>query len=118
MVHVSSVDEALAWYEQAFPNAVRARVNHPEFEFLMVGSARIELVQADSKVASGACGSVVYWAVPHFESALRRFLDLGADLYRGTIDIEDGQIMCQVRDPWGNCVGLRGPGDNSQSNSG
>jgi len=23
--------------------------------------------------------------------------------------IENGEAMCQVQDPWGNCIGLRGP---------
>lgn len=31
-----------------------------------------------------------------------------AALYRGPIGIEAGQRMCQVRDPWDNCIGLRG----------
>ena len=31
----------------------------------------------------------------------------GARLYRGPLAIEGGQWMAQVRDPWGNCIGLR-----------
>ena len=42
-------------------------------------------------------------------NALRHFEGLGAIRYRGPMAIEDGQRMCQVRDPWGNCIGLRGP---------
>jgi len=33
----------------------------------------------------------------------------GAALYRGPIKIEARLSMCQARDPWGNCIGLRGP---------
>jgi predicted enzyme related to lactoylglutathione lyase len=65
-------------------------------------------VQADSQVPSGAAGSVVYWRVPDFDAALTHLRACGATLYRGPREIEDGQWMCQVRDPWGNCIGLRG----------
>jgi putative transposase len=76
---------------------------------LRKANLRIELVPSDDKVASGSAGSVVYWSVPKFAAALRELLALGAVLYRGPMHIEHGQSMCQVQDPWGNCIGLRGP---------
>jgi len=109
MVHVASVDEAMAWYQRAFPNAVRRRLLTPAFEFLVVNGIRLEFVPADAKVASGPAGTVVYWQVPDFDDALQHLQDIGARLYRGPMPIEDGQAMCQVQDPWGNCIGLRGP---------
>ncbi|MGY4827294.1 VOC family protein [Sphaerotilaceae bacterium SBD11-9] len=109
MVHVASLAEALAWYERAFPHARRQRVSHPAFEFLVVGDVQLEFVLADHKVSAGAAGTVVYWAVPEFEAALAHFQRIGARLYRGPMQIEGGQAMCQVQDPWGNCIGLRGP---------
>jgi len=54
-------------------------------------------------------GTVVYWRVAEFDEALAHLLGVGATLYRGPMAIEDGQLMCQVQDPWGNCLGLRGP---------
>ncbi|TOL44982.1 glyoxalase/bleomycin resistance/dioxygenase family protein, partial [Vibrio parahaemolyticus] len=36
------------------------------------------------------------------------FQKLGARLYRGPMEIEDGLSMCQVEDPFGNLIGLRG----------
>jgi len=67
---------------------------------------------SDGKVDSGASGSVVYWSVDRFDAALRGFESAGAVLYRGPLRLDDAQgvqYMCQVRDPWGNCIGLRGP---------
>jgi len=109
MIHVSDVEAALTWYGRAFPEARRRRLAGFDFEVLMVGDVHIEIVLADEKVGSGAAGSVVYWSVPDFERALDRFLTIGATLYRGPIGIQDGLIICQVRDPWGNSIGLRGP---------
>jgi len=109
MVHVTNVHDALAWYHRAFPGAVRRRLGIPEFEILFVGDVQLEFVPADTKVSSGPCGTVVYWQVPSFEETLEHFQSLGARLYRGPMQIEGGQLMCQVQDPWGNCIGLRGP---------
>ena len=109
MVHVTEVKAGIAWYEQAFPAARREIAGDGAFERLVIGEAFIEIVPADSKVSSGAAGSVVYWRVAQFESALSHFQVVGATLYRGPMSIENGERMCQVRDPWGNCIGLRGP---------
>lgn len=110
MIHVNDVTAALTWYAGAFPQAVRKRLAMPtfEFEYLDVDGVMLELVPADEKVCSGASGSVVYWNVPDFDHAIAPFLFIGATLYRGPSEIEDSKRMCQVRDPWGNCIGLRG----------
>ena len=102
MIHVADPAEALNWYEQAFAGAARCLLPDTDFEYLDYGGVMLELVPADAKVASGAAGSVVYWQVPDFAAALARFQSLGAELYRGPLDIEGGQRMAQVRDPWGN----------------
>jgi predicted enzyme related to lactoylglutathione lyase len=111
LIHVGDVAEGLAWYQRAFPNAVLKRLEAFEFEYLDLGGTNLEIVRVDDKVCSGAAGSVVYWSVSNFEVALAHFESLGANLYRGPMDIENGQRMCQVRDPWGNCIGLRGPSE-------
>ena len=36
-------------------------------------------------------------------------ISLGAVLYRGPRDREDGTYMCQVKDPYGNLIGFVGP---------
>jgi uncharacterized protein len=109
MVHVGDVEQGLAWYRDAFPSAVRSVVPESDFVYLRIGDVQLEIVAADEKVSSGSAGSVVYWRVVELSGDLRRLLDLGATLYRGPLQIEAGQGMCQVRDPWGNCIGLRGP---------
>jgi predicted enzyme related to lactoylglutathione lyase len=109
MVHVSNVAEALVWYNLAFRGSSRHRVGTPEHEVLQVGEVLLEFVPSDSKVSSGPSGSVVYWNVAQFEEALSHFQSVGAKLYRGPMQIEEGQSMCQVQDPWFNCIGLRGP---------
>ena len=107
MVHVPDVSAGLEWYARAFPEAVRRQVDG--FTLPDLSEVTLELVPADEKVASGAAGSVVYWSTPDFGARLAEWQALGAELYRGPMDIEGGQRMAQVRDPWGNLLGLRGP---------
>lgn len=109
MLHVGDVPAALAWYQGVFPQAVPLDLGVPGVACLQIGGSRMEFVPADEKVAAGAAGSVVYWQVADFDAALAHAQHHGATLYRGPMGIEAGQAMCQVRDPWGNCVGLRGP---------
>jgi len=108
MIHVPGPAEGLAWYEKAFPSATRHRLDGQEFEYLQVGDTRLEIVQADEKVSSGPRGTVVYWNVANLSESLLALQNIGARLYRGPMTIENGQSMCQVQDPWGNCLGLRG----------
>ena len=108
MVYVPDPSAGLAWYGKAFPAARRQRVEQMGFEFLELDGVRIEVVMADEKVSSGARGTVVYWQVQDFKTSLVSLQSLGAELYRGPMQIENGETMCQVQDPWGNCLGIRG----------
>ncbi len=108
LVHVPDRAAGLAWYRKAFPEARLRRGVECDFEYLQVGEVRIEVVSADEKVGSGAAGSVVYWQVEDMEHRLRHLLASGAVLYRGPMNTEQAQRVCQARDPWGNCIGIRG----------
>lgn len=108
LVHVADMPKGLEWYQRAFPEAVRTVSQPSGFEFLQTGQTQLELVPADEKVSSGAAGSVVYWWTEDFEKSLMHLQGLGAVLYRGPMRIDGDILMCQVRDPWGNCLGLRG----------
>jgi predicted enzyme related to lactoylglutathione lyase len=107
MIHVPSPSDALAWYRRAFPGAEQVNLIGG-LHALRIGEVQLEFVPADDKVTSGAAGTVAYWHVPEFNAALSALLSVGASLYRGPLDIQDGLAMCQVRDPWGNCIGIRG----------
>ncbi|WP_246616514.1 VOC family protein [Thaumasiovibrio subtropicus] len=117
LIHVPNVDKGLAWYQTAFPAA--SPIYHPESNFTALDCEgfHIEIVQADEKVSNGKCGSVLYWSVEDLTTTLRHFEALGARLYRGPMKIENGLSMCQLEDPFGNLIGLRGPGDEKQGTS-
>ncbi|SHO56871.1 glyoxalase/bleomycin resistance/dioxygenase family protein [Vibrio quintilis] len=108
LIHVPDVSAGLAWYQRAFPQADLVLL--PEFDFtvLDLNGFAIEIVQADEKVGSGKKGTVLYWSVDNLSESLAFFQSLGATLYRGPLEIENGLVMCQLEDPFGNLIGLRG----------
>ncbi|MBY8086283.1 glyoxalase/bleomycin resistance/dioxygenase family protein [Vibrio fluvialis] len=108
LIHVPDVQAGLAWYQKAFPQATPVFLDEFDFTVLNLQGFSIEIVQADEKVAAGKSGSVLYWWASDFEETLTHFLSLGAKVYRGPLNIENGMVMCQVEDPFGNLIGLRG----------
>lgn len=108
LIHVPDVREGLKWYKKAFPMAIETYLLEFDFTLLMIGEFSIEIVQADAKVKEGKCGTVLYWSVEVFDEALEHFQKLGAKLYRGPMMIDQGMRMCQVEDPFGNLIGLKG----------
>ncbi|CAN7173670.1 glyoxalase/bleomycin resistance/dioxygenase family protein [Brucella pseudogrignonensis] len=108
LIHVGDVETAIEWYLKAFPQAVLKHLEAFDFSYLQIGDVDLEIVPADEKISSGAAGSVVYWHVEDFDEMLAHLIAIGGTLYRGPLDIQDDMRMCQVKDPWGNCIGLRG----------
>lgn len=108
LIHVPDWEAGFSWYQKAFSDAIIVQL--PEFNFraLRIGDFFIDVVLADDNVSSGKSGTVLYWAVPDLLQAVEHFESLGSKIYRGPIPIENGQGMCQVTDPFGNLIGLRG----------
>jgi len=84
-------------------------LDNPDYFLINVGGQEVWFHQADEKVPSGAAGHVAYWQVDSFDAVLEHAITLGAVLYRGPRDREDGTYMCQVKDPYGNLIGFVGP---------
>ncbi len=108
MVHTTDTKAALTWYLAAFAQSKLVRLPEFNFEYLDVNGIYIEIVPADEKVAAGAAGTVVYWEVDNFQLSFEHLISIGAILYRGPMKIENNRQMCQLKDPFGNLIGIRG----------
>jgi predicted enzyme related to lactoylglutathione lyase len=108
LVHAPDWRAGLAWYTRAFPSARPVRQPGQDWECIEVDGVAIEVVLADEKVPSGAAGTVVYWWADDFDARRAQLESLRAVLYRGPMEIEDGLVMCQFKDPFGNLLGVRG----------
>ena len=99
---------AAGWYARLFEAEI-ITLENPEHFFIRIGGQDVWFHIEDAKMPAGGAGQVAYWEVEDFDRALARAEDLGALLYRGPLDREDGTFMCQVKDPFGNLVGIFGP---------
>lgn len=107
MYFVSDRRAAATWYSNLFGIEI-TWLENPEHFFIRVGNQDVWFHESDSKVSSGAAGHVAYWQVADFDAVLERATRLGATLYRGPLDRQDGSYMCQVKDPDGNLIGIIG----------
>jgi uncharacterized protein len=98
---------AAEWYSKLFDVEI-TYLDNPEYFFIQVGSQQIWFHQEDAKVSSGAAGHIAYWQVDRLAPILEAARKLGASLYRGPLDRQDGSYMCQVKDPYGNLIGFIG----------
>jgi len=108
LIHVPDVDAGMAWYREAFPTAVPQETTEPGLGILDLGPFAIEIVRADAKVGAGRAGTVLYWGVDDLDAAMARLERIGATLYRGPLPVAGDVSMCQMADPFGNLIGLRG----------
>ena len=107
LVHVPEVKAGSLWYQQAFTEA-KVQYKSDKLTVLKLRDFSIEIVEADEKVGSGKNGTVLYWSVNSLTATVSHLQSLGATMYRGPMNIENNQSMCQIEDPFGNLIGLRG----------
>ncbi len=100
LVYVPDVEIGLQWYQQAFPEAVLMHLPDFDFTVLDVNGFSIEIVQSDDKVSEGKKGTVLDWSVRDLSVELPRFEALGASLYRGPMEIENGLYVPTRRSLW------------------
>ena len=100
---------AAQWYAQFFETEVIRSAEAADFFLLRVAGVEVVFHPADDKSPTGVAGQLVYWQVENLDAALERALRLGAQLYRSPLKRLDQQWMCQVRDPFGNAIGMIGP---------
>ncbi len=108
LIYVNDVEAGVDWYKKAFSEAQLKYLKKFDITVLDIHGFLLEIVQADARVGSGKFGTVVYWSVSNLDKTIDHFKSLGAKVYRGSMPIEDGLRMCQVEDPFGNLIGLRG----------
>ncbi|MFI5263555.1 MAG: VOC family protein [Candidatus Kapaibacterium sp.] len=60
----------------------------------------------DEKAGLPSASQISYWQVGNLDETVKEFINKGATLYRKPITIPEGGRVAQMRDPFGNVIGL------------
>lgn len=103
---VKDLEASKGWYSKAL--GVSPWLDIPNYVEFRVGQSALALAPADEKSPYSKGGQIAYWRVHELDSVISHFTAHGAEVYRGPLDIENGEAICQIQDPFGNVLGFVG----------
>jgi predicted enzyme related to lactoylglutathione lyase len=71
-----------------------------------VGGYDLGLVPAPKQETKRAAAGVAYWGVEDAHAAYKRLIELGATPVEDVQDVGGGMLVGEVRDPFGNVLGI------------
>jgi predicted enzyme related to lactoylglutathione lyase len=98
---VADLARARDWFTAAFGTA--PYFDQPFYVGFAVGGFELGLVPDGTP---GTAGSVVYWGVDDIEAEVARLVGLGATVHEAIQDVGEGIRTAELRDPFGNVLGL------------
>ena len=101
---VPDIKAAADWYAEVL-GSIPTFVSPHYIEF-QLSTSMLGFHPEDDKNKAGGGSQVAYWKVENLDVAVRRLDSLGAAIYRGPITDHDGSMIAQMRDPFGNILGL------------
>ncbi len=102
---VSDVAKAKEWYSKAL--GIPPYFDEPAYYVgYNVGGYDLGLVPAKDAATKRAAAGVAYWGVEDARAAYKRLLDLGATPVEEIQDVGGGMLAGEVRDPFGNVIGI------------
>jgi predicted enzyme related to lactoylglutathione lyase len=107
-VFVDDLDRATAWYAEGLGRQpVTTREQLATFEIGDGALARLTVHRSDEYSDAGPRGTVAYWDVDDVNALVTDWTAHGAVAHRGPKTVFSGERLCQLRDPFGNRIGLR-----------
>ena len=104
---VENVKKSSLWYSKVLNTQLE--IDEDNFGLIRIGDQELCFHQADSKSPASSGGCVGYWNVENLLAAANKFIEHGGIVYRGPIEIpESDEGICQIKDPFGNVIGLQG----------
>jgi predicted enzyme related to lactoylglutathione lyase len=102
---VADVAKAKEWYSRVL--GIQPYFDEPAFYVgYNVGGYDLGLVPAPKAEAKRAAAGVAYWGVEDAHAAYKRLIELGATPVEDVQDVGGGMLVGEVRDPFGNILGI------------
>jgi predicted enzyme related to lactoylglutathione lyase len=102
---VADVAKAKEWYSKVL--GIQPYFDEPAFYVgYNVGGYDLGLVPAPKAETKRAAAGVAYWGVGDAHAAYKRLIELGATPVEDVQDVGGGMLVGEVRDPFGNILGI------------
>ena len=102
---VQDVAKAKEWYGKVF--GVQPYFDEPAYYVgYNIGGYELGLVPEPKASAKRDAAGVAYWGVDDIRASYKRLLDLGATSVNDVQDVGGGILVAEVRDPFGNVLGI------------
>ncbi len=105
MYFVNEPRTAASWYAKHLFGGISLQ-EEAGFSCVQVGGVEVGFHPAEDGKNPPGGGSVVYWRVENFLSTREALLAAGCEPWRGPLRLTPTRIICQLRDPFRNIIGL------------
>jgi predicted enzyme related to lactoylglutathione lyase len=102
---VQDITKAKDWYTQVF--GVQPYFDQPQYYVgYNIGGYELGLVPEPKAGSKRDAAGVAYWGVDDIKASCKRLLELGATSVSDVQDVGGGILVAEVRDPFGNVLGI------------
>ena len=106
--HVGELEQAKAWYSEAF--GITPYFDNPGYVGFNVAGYELGLMPGGEESGSDAAAKTAnvraYWGVEDVPGEMERLVEMGAQLEEPATNVGGPIIVGAVKDPWGNLIGL------------
>jgi predicted enzyme related to lactoylglutathione lyase len=101
----NDVSKSRDWYKSLFnQDPIKDTENFVSFK---VAGVFFDITSPDAKNPFSSGGSIGYWLVENIDEAIARVKELGGEVFRGPLKIQEiNRIIVQIKDPFGNVIGF------------
>lgn len=103
---VKDIEQSKKWFAQVL--GIKPWLDTPDYVEFRIGPCGLSMSLSDPKSPYSTGGQVAYWRVRAVDKAIEFFSSHGAKVFRGPLDIENGEAICQMCDPFGSVIGFIG----------
>ncbi|SNT19231.1 lactoylglutathione lyase [Ekhidna lutea] len=102
--HVPNLDEAKAWYSEAFET--KPYFDEPFYVGFNVAGYELGLVPDERPAQEKSDNVESFWGVENVEEAHNNLIKQGATEHVAPTNVGGEIVVSNLKDPWGNVIGL------------
>ena len=101
---VKELYKAAVWYSNIL--GITPYRDEPDFIGFHLDEIDLCFHRLDEKAGNPTGSQVAYWEVKNFDESVEEFVANNASIFREPIQIPEGGSVIQIKDPFGNILGL------------